>query len=840
MSRAALAVVLGLIGCGPPAGPQGESPSSGEAFAAESTAAEAPAVETAPKVALGDGFAVWESIRTGDWRIWRRRLDGSELAQLTPGEGGRQHCCPHISPDGRWVAYLSRDVPRDLRAREEVPGELRLIEVATGKQRTLASRAKTYGRGHRAVVWRGAGELIYVAEDGRTLLLELAGGTSRPLLPEPRPRLGWLVDATLRYATNGFPTFSAYDAKRRRVEERRTFGGCEPYFSHDGRWGFWIPSPGGPIDRIDLASREVSTLVRKSDPRMPGDQGYIYFPMLSRDGRLLAFGASDDEHDHSRANYDIYVAPTDPRTLDLLTGPVRLTSDPASDRYPDVFLAPLELGRHAGEAPLTVRFEPPAGTGELDFDYGDGAHERAAVGEHTFSRPGTFEVRARSGEQLLRAQVTVAPPQPPRAVAAGVQAGGRRLVVRFDEEVSFDEPRISLASGLAISGWRPGDDGRSLVVDLERELTGFDRLRLEGVIDLAQTPNLMPAVELEVEPPSWPVDRRGLVLSWQTGAAANLVVDPDSGVEEAFTLEPRGRARLDHDHAMVLGGGSFEAPQKVAGRLFAAAKATNELAVEATLTPAGFDEPELARIISFAKDGRRWSFTLGQEGSDLVFRIRTGPVGSAANRLRVRLFKLAAGVPVHVVIGYSPGRLVVYRDGEQVLASDQIQDGFFHWENGSLVFGAGIGGGSDWRGTLEGVGLYNRVPSPEAVRESYSRYRELREERPAVPKLVISGRLAAKSKIPTESEIAPYRQALAVYEYDVEAVHEGGASGDRLRVAHWVMLDGERQPIAGAAVGSSARLELEPFDANPQLESLYVSSTLEARPGSRLYYDAGD
>ena len=100
VSRAALLVTLWLLGCGSPSGMPAESPAPGEALAAE-----APEFE-APEAALGDGFAVWESLRTGDWRIWRRRLDGTGLEQLTPDEDGRQHCCPHISPDGRWVAFL--------------------------------------------------------------------------------------------------------------------------------------------------------------------------------------------------------------------------------------------------------------------------------------------------------------------------------------------------------------------------------------------------------------------------------------------------------------------------------------------------------------------------------------------------------------------------------------------------------------------------------------------------------------------------------------------------------------------------------------------------------------
>ena len=49
---------------------------------------------------LGRGFVVWESNRTGNWRIWHRSLDGSGLRQVTPDETDRDHIAPHISPEG--------------------------------------------------------------------------------------------------------------------------------------------------------------------------------------------------------------------------------------------------------------------------------------------------------------------------------------------------------------------------------------------------------------------------------------------------------------------------------------------------------------------------------------------------------------------------------------------------------------------------------------------------------------------------------------------------------------------------------------------------------------------
>ena len=304
------------------------------------------------------GFVAWESSRSGDWRIWLRRLEGSAPRQLSPDEPGRQHCCTHISPDGSQLVYLSRTVPRDEYPELEVPGELRLLRLDGGGERTLAADARPYGWGNRAVVWRNGHELTYIDGDGRTKLLDIRTGDATVLVREGQRKLAWLLDATLTHAVKGGPAFSRYDASRRRVIEAERFPGCEPYFSHDGRFGFWVRGGGGPFHWIDLASGDTGVLLQKDDPRIRDAQRYAYFPMLSRDGRMLAFGASPGDHDHALSNYDIFIAPVDPATLELRGRPLRLTLHPASDRYPDVHVESLDGGRWARDAP-PVAVAPP-------------------------------------------------------------------------------------------------------------------------------------------------------------------------------------------------------------------------------------------------------------------------------------------------------------------------------------------------------------------------------------------------------------------------------------------------------------------------------------------------
>jgi alginate O-acetyltransferase complex protein AlgJ len=320
-------------------------------------AEDAPVLRQRPEQGVpARGFAVWESNRSGDWRIWMRRLEGSPPRQLSPDEPDRQHCCAHLSPSGRRVAYLSRGVPRDRYPGLEVPGDLRLLRVGDGAERTVATDARPYGWGNRAVVWRNDRELVYVGGDGRTVLLDVETGSSTALTDRPRRRLAWLVDATLTHAVSGAPAFSAYGARHRRVVEAERFPGCEPYFTHDGRFGFWVRGGGGPIHWIDLRSRATGVLLDKGDPRIPGAQRYLYFPMVSRDGRMFAFGASRGDHDHAFSNYDVFVAPLadDPTKLALAGRPLRLTAHPASDRYPDVHVEAIDRERWPPAVPVAA------------------------------------------------------------------------------------------------------------------------------------------------------------------------------------------------------------------------------------------------------------------------------------------------------------------------------------------------------------------------------------------------------------------------------------------------------------------------------------------------------
>jgi hypothetical protein len=784
---------------------------------------------------LGEGVVIWESNRSGAWRIWSRHLDGSGLRQLTSDEPGRDHFCPHISPDGRWVAYLSVAKGKPNYEPEGVEGSLHLIAVDGGEDRVVVESARSYFV-HRAVVWRDPRTLIFISGDTTTRELDIENGRQRMLVAKPPPKGGWLLNSTLTHATSGVPTFSAYDRARQKVAPRSELGGCEPYFSHDGRWGFWMAGAGGPINRIDLASRAVSTILDKNDLRMEKGWGYAYFPMVSADGRLFAYAASTgrQQHDQHRSDYEVFVAETDPKTLELLGRAVRFTRHPATDRFPDVFLAPLPLGRLRGEAPFTVRLEPEEDNAAWQWSFGDGTTAEAPIGEHTYLEPGRYPVVASRDDAELRGAVVVEEAAPPLPLEVTLLQNGLAVAVVFDEQIGIDGAEVAFESGRKIAEARVASDGRSLVIDLIERFQGLDRLTLSGIGDRAQRVNLLPVTVLEVEPPLWPSRRDGLVFVWETGDAANLVFDPVIESDRAFNLQAAGLARLNGHFAMELGSGSYILDPQEALHLLHAIKLSNEWALQAVVWPATASPTgRPTSIIAHAGGKRGYNFRLVQKGSVLVLELRTAHKGS---KKEVELFEIPVDHPSHVVVTYTPGRLAAYLDGEKRVESSDLVGDFFHWREGPLVFGAGGKGGGDWAGVLEGVAIYDRVLGPAEVEEDHLRYRAKLDRRAPIPRRVVEARLRARSKIPTLAEISPYREALVVFEYEVEASPEGEPPPGRIRVAHWAILDGKTLPITRATEGQVLRLAVEPFDANPQLESLYLADTLTDAGGLPLFY----
>jgi hypothetical protein len=73
------------------------------------------------------------------------------------------------------------------------------------------------------------------------------------------------------------------------------------------------------------------------------------------------------------------------------------------------------------------------------------------------------------------------------------------------------------------------------------------------------------------------------------------------------------------------------------------------------------------------------------------------------------------------------------------------------------------------------------------------------------------------SETPTLQSIAPYRQALVAYAYDIVNVVAGDPTGPKIIVLHWAIRDGKTLPLTRRK-GEVVRLAVEAYDDHKDLE----------------------
>lgn len=781
------------------------------------------------------GFVVWESNRSGRWRIWIRDLDGSGLRRLTPDEEEREHFAPHLSPDGRHLTYLSQWSGTNAYAHTS-GGEsvLRLHRIRDGRDTPLVEGARSYYE-DRAAVWLDARSLLYIASDGTTRRIDIETREQEVIQQQKQRRNGYLLDPTLRYATTGRPSFARYHQGARRVLPAKVRSGCQPYFSRDGRFGFWVAEPGGPIRLMDFRTWETRDIIRRGDESLPSPFTYVYFPMLSGGQRLLAFGASAGGHDHFQADYEIFLSPVDPETVTPLGPPVRYSFHPATDRYPDVFEAGAELGRHWGEAPFRVSLRPPDGR-RWEWDFGDGTQTRSARGRHLYQEPGLYRVVARRKGIELAGDVRVVPGGPPQLLRATVGYDHAEVRVLFDEPVAIEGARFHFErlGEPVLVRLEPGN--QTLVVRASGRIDGPDHLVIEGVRDTSLTPHLLERQRLLIEPHDWPSRRDEMLLTWSTGDRAAAILDLATGLERIDEAVAHGRARLDHHWRMDVAGGHFtiRGQSELVERLVR----DGAFALELTLTPDSVEAKRPGVIAGMGRSVDHPYFLLLQDRRQLVLKLRTD--GTPQEGTRIELAEMPGAGPQHLIVTYTDGRLVAFLNGQQVTDESEIGGSLQGWrEELPLVIGAGPGGELPWAGVVEGVALYGHLVKPKEARRNAIAYAERREERVPVASARVLARRRALSSAPTPEEITPYREGLVVHEYDVLEVREGELGEPVIRVAHYAVQSGEAQDAAASQKGEVLELEVEPFEENPQVESVFLLDELDIDLEVPLYLDVG-
>lgn len=171
------------------------------------------------------GLIVFSSNRSGPWRIWTVRPDGSDLRQLSQGKSDEHDVDPVFSPDGKTILFTStRGGPSAVWAMSADGSQPR--RICDGDQ----------------AEWAPDGKSIVFRREEKLFTRELATGKEKRISPEgwPHPSAAaWSPDGkTIAFACrwdagNAVFVVDATGGKPSKVYDKKA--ACEPHWSPDGK-----------------------------------------------------------------------------------------------------------------------------------------------------------------------------------------------------------------------------------------------------------------------------------------------------------------------------------------------------------------------------------------------------------------------------------------------------------------------------------------------------------------------------------------------------------------------------------------------------------------------------
>ena len=343
------------------------------------------------------------------------------------------------------------------------------------------------------------------------------------------------------------------------------------------------------------------------------------------------------------------------------------------------------------------------------------------------AQAGTHAFATESANMVYRF-TPYAPGEKPRPVAnasASVTNGSAPLEVDFSGDADFKQ-RWDFGDGEASDETNPTHTyrrfGRYVASMIVTDEAGGSGRATVPISVLPRAPRNLDEHKV------WPGAHDGLVFVWGNDEVASRVLDADGRIVRTCKVRPKGDARIGHRYDMAIGSGSFLS-EGVDDELLAACKRTNQLTIEATITPDSLFQRGPARIVTFSKDHTHRNFTLGQERDKLVLRLRTPKTGDNGLNPQTEFGKLEPGKPIHVIVSYFPGSTTCYIDGKLAHESGAVEGDFSNWEKCQLLFGDEAVGGRSWAGRLEGVSISSRHTGPEEAAHKHALYREQFMER---------------------------------------------------------------------------------------------------------------
>lgn len=284
---------------------------------------------------------------------------------------------------------------------------------------------------------------------------------------------------------------------------------------------------------------------------------------------------------------------------------------------------------------------------------------------------------------------------------------------------------------LTIISADPGNNGTTAIVDNriiytpEANFTGEDSFTYSiedsnGVTDTAQ----VTVTVNETDSGSNPSARisEGLLALYDFNEGSGDTVFDVSGVGAALNLEIDDLTGVNWgDGVLNINSPSLIASVGTADKLIDGITATQEITLEAWVTPGNRSQNGPARIATLSSDIGNRNFTLGQAGDDYNVRLRTTftgnngvgtTVSSQGGLLETEL--------THVIYTRSSdGNASLYIDS-QLVSTETIGGDFSNWDDSyRLGLGDEISGGRSWLGSLDQFAVYNQAFDAGEVQQNY-------------------------------------------------------------------------------------------------------------------------
>lgn len=298
---------------------------------AKSTMTEAQAEAIRDHIGGLRARVAWGSSRSGNHELYLMELPQVRVRRLTNNHFVDFY--PRFSPDGAKLVF-ARSTTEWVSERETDGWDAWVLDLNTG-QESLAAKGgnfpawlddHTISFQRDDKVWTrdlATGQETMVMDGGPAF----GGGLSTPMFS---PLTRQLIAVTAR----GDKLSGVFVMKMRNMDpDRYGAGGCQISFFPGGERLYWVEPEGHGGTRI-MEAVQGNKLPARVFMDRPGQFSHEYFPHLSDDGQWLVWGASAGGHEHDIADYEIFLwrvgAPWGQN--------VRLTYNPANDRWPDIHI----------------------------------------------------------------------------------------------------------------------------------------------------------------------------------------------------------------------------------------------------------------------------------------------------------------------------------------------------------------------------------------------------------------------------------------------------------------------------------------------------------------------